>query len=173
MGDSNSSLLAEIEAMNGFLGGALVDIESGQCLTTYGSGNIDLSRVAESHATLFRAQLRVLMETGWNDNLEDVHLILTRQIHILCFIPEKDSLGLFLLAVLDRAQAKPCAAFDLLSEKAASFQLNEAELVQLDTLRNPFSGYFTGEQLDDLDDSELKFKTPFMSEKAVMSLLEV
>lgn len=99
--------LKEAMAIDGALGVALVDWESGMSLGTLGGGKyLDLEVAAAGNTEVVRAKMRTLASLRINDTIEDILITLTKQYHLIR--PLKNSGGeqsLFLYLALDRAKS--------------------------------------------------------------------
>ncbi|MER5648516.1 hypothetical protein [Streptosporangium sp. NPDC002524] len=94
--------LKETLTIDGAVGAALVDYESGMCLGTIGgSRDLDLEVAAAGNTEVVRAKVRTLSALNINDAVEDILITLARQYHIIRLL--SDSGGhTFLYLVLDR-----------------------------------------------------------------------
>jgi hypothetical protein len=99
------------EALNidGAVGAALVDFESGMSLGTLGGGEwLDLDVAAAGNTEVVRAKMRVMSDLALDDVIEDVLITLGRQYHLIRLINDPGRGGgptLFLYLVLDRGRA--------------------------------------------------------------------
>lgn len=97
------------EAMNieGALGAALVDWESGMPLGTLGGGKyLDLDLAAAGNTEVVRAKMRTMQSLNLNDSIEDILITLTKQYHLIRPLTNADGAhNLFLYLALDRAKA--------------------------------------------------------------------
>jgi hypothetical protein len=99
--------LKEAMDIEGAIGVALVDWESGLCLGTQGGGKVlDLNLAAAGNTDVVRAEMRTMESLHLNDTIEDVLITLDKQYHLLRLLknPQNGS-GLFLYLVLDRSRA--------------------------------------------------------------------
>ncbi|MFF5245578.1 hypothetical protein ACFY3V_14970 [Streptosporangium sp. NPDC000095] len=94
--------LKETMAIDGAVGAALVDYESGMSLGTIGGGrDLDLEVAAAGNTEVVRAKVRTMAALNINDSVEDILITLARQYHIIRLL--SDSAGhTFLYLVLDR-----------------------------------------------------------------------
>lgn len=83
----------------GALGAALVDLESGMCLGTSGTG-LDLDVAAAGIVEVMKAELRVMRSLGIEGGIEDVLITLESQLHVIRPV----GTTCFLYLVLDRAE---------------------------------------------------------------------
>jgi len=99
--------LKEAMAIDGALGVALVDWESGMSLGTLGGGKyLDLEVAAAGNTEVVRAKMRTLASLHINDTIEDILITLTKQYHLIRLLRQSDtSQGLFLYLALDRAKS--------------------------------------------------------------------
>jgi hypothetical protein len=99
--------LKEAMSIDGAIGVALVDWESGLCLGTLGGGKLlDLNLAAAGNTDVVRAKMRTMESLHLNDTIEDMLITLTRQYHLVRLIKNpRNGSGLFLYLVLDRTRA--------------------------------------------------------------------
>ena len=100
--------LKEALTIDGAVGAALVDYESGMSLGTLGGGEwLDLDIAAAGNTEVIRANMRVMAELALEDAIEDILISLGRQYHLIRTIGESGRGGptLFLYLVLDRSRA--------------------------------------------------------------------
>lgn len=97
--------LKEAMTIDGAVGAALVDYESGMCLGTIGGDrDLNLEVAAAGNTEVVRAKVRTLSALNINDSVEDILITLARQYHIIRLLA--DSSGhTFLYLVLDRDRA--------------------------------------------------------------------
>lgn len=97
------------EAMNieGALGVALVDWESGMPLGTLGGGKyLDLDLAAAGNTEVVRAKMRTMQSLQLNDMIEDILITLGKQYHLIRLLSKAEGADhLFLYLVLDRSKA--------------------------------------------------------------------
>jgi hypothetical protein len=97
------------EAMNieGALGAALVDWESGMPLGTLGGGKyLDLDLAAAGNTEVVRAKMRTMQSLNLNDTIEDILITLGKQYHLIRLMTNADGAqNLFLYLALDRPKA--------------------------------------------------------------------
>ena len=100
MSDIGSSLERTLK-INGCLGAALVDYESGMCLGTLGNPGFDLELAAASNADVVRAKFSIKEKIGVKDALEDILITLASQYHLIRMVGR----SMFFYVVLDRTKA--------------------------------------------------------------------
>ncbi|MGD0607223.1 MAG: hypothetical protein ABSA53_27030 [Streptosporangiaceae bacterium] len=97
------------EAMNieGALGAALVDWESGMPLGTLGGGKyLDLELAAAGNTEVVKAKMRTMASLDLNDSIEDILITLSKQYHIIRPLTNGNGVqNLFLYLALDRSKA--------------------------------------------------------------------
>lgn len=90
--------------MEGAVGAALVDWQSGMTLGTAGGGpSLNLDVAAAGNTDVVRAKLKVMQNLGLSDNIEDILITLTTQFHLIRIL-ERDQ-SLFLYIALSKEQA--------------------------------------------------------------------
>jgi hypothetical protein len=99
--------LKEAMAIEGALGAALVDWDSGMALGTLGGGKyLDLDLAAAGNTEVVRAKMRTLESLRLNDAVEDILITLAAQYHLIRLLRNADGAHkLFLYLVLDRTKA--------------------------------------------------------------------
>ncbi|MEM6430875.1 MAG: hypothetical protein AAF708_16680 [Deinococcota bacterium] len=88
-------------SIDGALGVALVDYDSGMALGTQGGG-LDLDIAAAGNTEVVRAKMRVMKDLGLSGNIEDILITLETQYHL---IRPMAGQTLFVYLVLDRARS--------------------------------------------------------------------
>jgi hypothetical protein len=99
--------LKEAMTIEGALGVALVDWDSGMALGTLGGGKyLDLELAAAGNTDVVRAKMRTLESLGLKDSVEDILITLTSQYHLIRLLRKADGThNLFLYLVLDRGKS--------------------------------------------------------------------
>jgi hypothetical protein len=99
--------LKEAMGIEGAIGVALVDWESGLCLGTQGGGKLlDLNLAAAGNTDVVRAKMRTMESLRLNDTIEDVLITLDKQYHLIRLLKNpRNGTGLFLYLVLDRSKS--------------------------------------------------------------------
>lgn len=96
------SAISELITIDGALGAAVVDIETGMVLAQTGSG-IDLDSASAATTEIVRAQGRALRTLAVDDRVDDILITLTTQHHLIR--PLRTNHDYFIYLVLDRARA--------------------------------------------------------------------
>jgi hypothetical protein len=100
--------LKEAMSIDGAVGVALVDYESGMSLGTLGGGDwLDLDVAAAGNTEVVRSKMRVMSALALNDRIEDILITLNRQYHLIRLLGDGRGAGaaLFLYLVLDRERS--------------------------------------------------------------------
>lgn len=95
--------LTPLASIDGFVGAALVDSDSGMALAKLGGGTVDLDLAASGNAEVVKSKRRVAASLKLNDAIEDILISLERQYHLIR--PLERNTALFLYVVLDRAKS--------------------------------------------------------------------
>jgi hypothetical protein len=103
---STDIALKEAMMIEGALGAALVDYNSGLALGTAGGGReLDLSAASAGNTDVVRAKMRTMEMLGLDGAIEDILITLTGQYHIIRPLTSRTGAGLFLYLALDRQRA--------------------------------------------------------------------
>ncbi|GAA4672765.1 hypothetical protein GCM10023347_28500 [Streptomyces chumphonensis] len=106
MANTETTLKEAMTTIDGVVGVALVDYESGMALGTLGGGkDLDLGVAAAGNTDVVRAKLRTMEHLGLNDEIEDILITLGTQYHLIRLLKRRDAGGLFLYLALDRGRA--------------------------------------------------------------------
>lgn len=98
--------LKDMMSIDGALGAAVVDYNSGMALGTLGSSKaLDLDIAAAGNTEVVRAKLRTIEQLGLQEDIEDILITLSAQYHIIRPMTGRRSQGLFLYLALDRGRA--------------------------------------------------------------------
>ncbi|GIH97026.1 hypothetical protein ACFFMN_36350 [Planobispora siamensis] len=98
--------LKEMMTIDGALGAAVVDYNSGMALGTLGgSKDLDLQVAAAGNTEVVKAKLRTMEALGLKEAIEDILITLTSQYHVIRPIAGRGGKGLFLYLALDRNRA--------------------------------------------------------------------
>ena len=103
--DIETSLKQAME-IEGALGVALVDYESGMALGSLGGGRyLNLEVAAAGNTEVIRAKMRTMASLELNDEIEDILITLCRQYHLIRLLGTNRSASLFMYLALDRSKA--------------------------------------------------------------------
>lgn len=104
---SNMDLaLKDMMVIDGAIGAAVVDYNSGMALGMLGSSkSLDLQVAGAGNTEVVRAKLRTMDQLGLKEEIEDILITLSGQYHIIRPMTGRKSKGLFLYLALDRGRA--------------------------------------------------------------------
>ncbi|MEV0463247.1 hypothetical protein AB0I30_15675 [Nocardia tengchongensis] len=98
--------LKDMMVIDGALGAAVVDYNSGMALSMLGSSKaLDLQVAAAGNTEVVRAKMRTIDQLGIKEEIEDILITLSSQYHIIRPMTGRKSKGLFLYLALDRGRA--------------------------------------------------------------------
>lgn len=96
--------LERLRGLDGYLGSALVDSESGMTLGTDGTGGgLNLEVAAAGNTEVVRAKRKAMRNLGIKDEIEDILITLGKQYHVIR--PLRARGAVFYYVVLDRARS--------------------------------------------------------------------
>ncbi len=98
-------ILKEAMEINGAIGVALVDYETGMSLGQAGGGALDLDVAAAGNSDVVKAKLRTMQALGLDEKIEDILITLNSQYHLLRPITARSGQGLVLYMALDKGKA--------------------------------------------------------------------
>ncbi|MGP3683276.1 hypothetical protein ACTVZO_00935 [Streptomyces sp. IBSNAI002] len=106
MANVDTALKDIMTSVEGTLGAALVDYNSGMALGTAGGGrDLDLSVAAAGNTDVIRSNARTMEHLGLTDALEDILITLGNQYHLILLCTGRGKETLFLYLVLDKRNA--------------------------------------------------------------------
>jgi hypothetical protein len=100
MADIKSSVQQALK-IDGCIGAALVDFESGMCLGVAGNPGFDLELAAAGNTEVVRAKKKIRDKLGLRDKIEDILITLTGQYHLIRMSGTTN----FFYIVLDRSKS--------------------------------------------------------------------
>lgn len=96
--------LTKLEGIEGFMGAALADSDSGMCLGFLGgTGVINLEVAAAANTEVVRSKRKAIKSLNLRDEIEDILITLGKQYHLIR--PVRSRPSLFFYLVLDRQRA--------------------------------------------------------------------
>jgi DNA-binding response OmpR family regulator/predicted regulator of Ras-like GTPase activity (Roadblock/LC7/MglB family) len=96
--------LAKLNVIDGFIGAALVDADSGMLLGQEGGGNLNLEVAAAGNTEVVRAKRKTMQNLNLKgETIEDVLITLNKQYHLIR--PLRSRPSLFFYVALDRQRA--------------------------------------------------------------------
>ncbi|GAA2578709.1 hypothetical protein GCM10010399_05570 [Dactylosporangium fulvum] len=108
--------LKELMTIDGAIGVALVDYNSGMALGVLGgSKDLDLTVAAAGNTDVVRAKMRTIEMLNLKDGIEDVLITLNNQYHLIRPLTGRSGKGLFLYLALLRSRANLALARHQLS----------------------------------------------------------
>jgi hypothetical protein len=113
------NVIADLLAIEGATGAAIVDIDSGMALATGGNPGFDLNVAAAGNSNVVRAKLRTISDLELKDEIEDVLITLQGQYHLINVLRGQGNAGLFIYLVLNRTTANLALARHKLRSVAA------------------------------------------------------
>lgn len=94
--------LESMLAIDGAMGGCVVDYMTGMSLGSGGSG-VDLEMAAAGNSEVVKAKMETMKNLGISGDIDDILITLDTQIHIIR--PSTTHEGLFMYLVLDKAKS--------------------------------------------------------------------
>ena len=116
-------ILKDCMQIDGALGAALVDYETGMSLGQSGGSGLDLDVAAAGNSDVVKAKLRTMAALGLEERIEDVLITLSSQYHLIRLITARNGQGLFLYMALDKGRANLAMARRQLSNLESDLQL--------------------------------------------------
>jgi hypothetical protein len=113
--------LAKLNNLDGFVGAALVDAESGMLLGSEGGGGMNLEVAAAGNTEVVRAKRKTMNNLGLKDSVEDILISLGKQYHIIR--PLRSRSTLFFYVALDRTRANLAMARITLADVEKELQV--------------------------------------------------
>lgn len=111
-------------SIEGTIGVALVDYNSGMALGTIGGGaDLDLNVAAAGNTDVVRAKLRAMELLNLNEAIEDILISLSTQYHLIRPLTSRTGKGLFLYLALDRNRANLAMARHQLKKVEAELEV--------------------------------------------------
>lgn len=104
--NTETALKEAMTTIEGTIGVALVDYNSGMALGTLGGGkDLDLTVAAAGNTDVVRAKARTMEMLGLKDEIEDILITLGTQYHLIRLLKGRGKVGLFLYLALDKNRA--------------------------------------------------------------------
>ncbi|MCA9591585.1 MAG: hypothetical protein KC657_40090 [Myxococcales bacterium] len=113
--------LAKLNQIDGFVGAALVDSESGMLLGSEGGGGLNLEVAAAGNTEVVRAKRKTMGNLSLKDNIEDILISLGKQYHLIRPLHARPTI--FFYVAVDRAKANLAMARITLSDVEKDLQL--------------------------------------------------
>ncbi len=113
--------LGKLNSIDGFVGAALVDSESGMLLGQEGGGSLNLEIAAAGNTEVVRAKRKTMGNLALKDTIEDILISLTKQYHLIR--PLRSRPTLFFYVALDRQRANLAMARIALADVEKELQV--------------------------------------------------
>ncbi|QKW32947.1 hypothetical protein HUT06_01930 [Actinomadura sp. NAK00032] len=98
--------LKDMMTIDGAIGAAVVDYNSGMALGHLGSSKtLDLEVAAAGNTEVVRAKFRTMEQLGLKEEIEDILISISSQYHVIRPVTGRKGKGLFLYMALDRSRA--------------------------------------------------------------------
>ncbi|MDH6109110.1 hypothetical protein P3T36_005967 [Kitasatospora sp. MAP12-15] len=124
MADVDGALRQTMNTVEGAIGAALVDYNSGMALGTVdGPGGLDLTVAAAGNTDVVRAKMRTMEMLGLSDGIEDILISLSTQYHLIRPLTSRSGKGLFLYLALDKRRANLAMARHQLARIEADLEV--------------------------------------------------
>ncbi len=114
------NVIADLLAIEGASGAAIVDIDSGMALAFGGTPGFDLNVAAAGNSNVVRAKLRTIQDLEIKEEIEDILITLQNQYHLINVLRGQGNSGLFIYLALNRVTANLALARHKLRSVAAS-----------------------------------------------------
>jgi len=104
--NTDTALKEAMTTIEGSIGVALVDYNSGMALGVLGGGkDLDLTVAAAGNTDVVRAKARAMEMLGIKDEIEDILITLGGQYHLIRLLKGRGKNGLFLYMALDKSRS--------------------------------------------------------------------
>lgn len=113
--------LAKLNQIDGFVGAALVDSESGMLLGQEGGGNLNLEVAAAGNTEVVRAKRKTMQSLALKEQIEDILITLGKQYHLIR--PLRSRSTIFFYLALDRQRANLAMARIALADVEKELQV--------------------------------------------------
>lgn len=98
-----STDISALEKIAGFIGGCLVDSDTGLMIGAVGGGKLDLDMAGAANTTVVKAKLAAIEALKLEDRIEDILITLGKQFHLIR--PLEMNPAVFIYVALDRNTA--------------------------------------------------------------------
>jgi CheY-like chemotaxis protein len=113
--------LSKLNSLDGFVGAALVDSESGMLLGQEGGAGLNLEVAAAGNTEVVKAKRKTMTNLGLKDGIEDILISLGKQYHLIR--PLRSRTTLFFYVALDRQRANLAMARIALADVEKDLQV--------------------------------------------------
>ncbi|NVJ61618.1 MAG: roadblock/LC7 domain-containing protein [Gammaproteobacteria bacterium] len=94
--------ISQLKDLDGFVGGCLVDSDTGLILGKEGEDNFDLNTAAAGNTEVVKAKRKTMKALGIPGGIEDILITLDSQYHLIRLL--KSNSAIFLYVVIDKAK---------------------------------------------------------------------
>ena len=94
--------LDTIMNIDGAVGAAIVDFESGMTLGTIGGGSLDMELAGAGNTEVVRSKKSIIQDLGLDEEIEDILISLESQYHLIRMCQNHEDVFIYL--VIDRAE---------------------------------------------------------------------
>ncbi|MEW1912197.1 hypothetical protein AB0442_27785 [Kitasatospora sp. NPDC085895] len=106
MASTEHALKDAMSSIEGAIGVALVDYNSGMALGTIGGGpELDLNVAAAGNTDVVRAKVRAIEMLNLKEAIEDILITLSSQYHLIRPLTSRSGKGLFLYLAIDKQRS--------------------------------------------------------------------
>lgn len=104
MANNVTEVLQSLQDIEGFVGAALVDSDSGMTAGAVGgTAEFDIELAAAVNTDVYKTKMRAAKTIGLKDGIHDILITLDSQYHLICPVPDNKSLFFYLAVHRDRA----------------------------------------------------------------------
>ncbi len=122
--NTDTALKEAMTTIEGSIGVALVDYNSGMALGVLGGGkDLDLTVAAAGNTDVVRAKARAMEMLGIKDEIEDILITLGGQYHLIRLLKGRGKNGLFLYMALDKSRSNLAMARHQLKRIEADLEI--------------------------------------------------
>lgn len=94
--------LDTIMDLDGAVGAAIVDFESGMTLGTIGGGNLDMELAGAGNTEVLRSKKSIIQDLGLDEEIEDILISLESQYHLIRMCQNHEDVFIYL--AIDRTE---------------------------------------------------------------------
>jgi hypothetical protein len=94
--------LDEIMNVDGAVGAAIVDYESGMTLGTIGGGSLDMELAGAGNTEVVRSKKNIIHDLGLDEDIEDILISLKSQYHLIRMCENHENVFIYL--AIDRSE---------------------------------------------------------------------
>ena len=90
------NMLEELMQINGAIASGVIDWESGMALGMKSNGNFDIELACAGNSEVIKAKMATMKSLDLDDEISDILITLTNQIHIISMVPGHSELAVYL-----------------------------------------------------------------------------